>query len=182
MPDRTILLVEDNADDVQLMQRAFRGHNTSLRIEVARDGIEALDFLLGSNTVPALVLLDLKLPGIDGFEVLRRIRADMRTRFLPIIVLSSSDEPRDVSNAYALGANSYVRKPMAFRDLQPAVQQIATYWLQLNERPRGPATPAEDRGGAAAFQTPPSGVPSLVGRGGLDRGVGSLERVDCASD
>jgi two-component system response regulator len=150
MSDRTILLVEDNADDVELMIRAFRGHNAALQVQVARDGGEAIELLQGANgnpppAVPALVLLDLKLPGIDGFEVLRRIRSDVRTRFLPVVVLTSSAEPGDLANAYRLGANSYVRKPMSFRDLLPAVQQIAAYWLQLNERPRAPAAYSVER-------------------------------------
>jgi two-component system, response regulator len=140
MTDRTILLVEDNPDDVELMVRAFRGQHSTVHIHVARDGGEALDFLLGTDgrppVTPAVVLLDLKLPGIDGFEVLRRIRNDGRTRLLPVVVLTSSAEPGDLTNAYLLGANSYVRKPMSFRNLLPAVEQIAAYWLQLNERPR----------------------------------------------
>ena len=144
MTAKRIMLVEDNPDDIELTVRAFRAGNLEQEIEVARDGSEALDSLHGSGhqpppaVLPALVLLDLKLPGIDGFEVLRRIRADSRTRFLPVVILTSSNEPGDLINGYWLGANSYVRKPLSYPDLLTATRRIATYWLQLNELPPRP--------------------------------------------
>jgi two-component system response regulator len=140
MTARRILLVEDNPDDVELAVRAFRGTNPTLDIEIAHDGPDALAALLGSDgqpppaVLPALVLLDLKLPRLDGFEVLKRLRTDSRTRFLPVVILTSSIEPGDLMNAYWLGANSYIRKPLSFQELVSAAAQIAGYWLQLNER------------------------------------------------
>ena len=141
---RRILLVEDNADDVELAVRAFRSTNPTLQVEVAPDGPHALEALLGSDgqpppaVLPSLVLLDLKLPRLDGFEVLKRIRNDSRTRFLPVVILTSSIEPGDLMNAYWLGANSYIRKPLSFQDLVTAAAQIAGYWLHLNELPSRP--------------------------------------------
>jgi two-component system response regulator len=141
MTGKSILLVEDNPDDVELTMRAFRNGNIHQDIRVARDGAEAFQSLFGSEDqpdpppLPALVLLDLKLPGIDGFDVLRRIRADVRTRFLPVVILTSSTEMVDLVNGYWLGANSYVRKPVSFRDFLSTTQQIANYWLSLNEVP-----------------------------------------------
>jgi two-component system response regulator len=137
MTSPSLVLVEDNPDDLELMMRAFRADDVRCDIRVARDGAEAIEMLLGSTDTspPAVVLLDLKLPGIDGFDVLRRVRADPRTRSLPIVILTSSIEPDDLNKAYWLGANSYVRKPMSFRDLVAATRQIAAYWLTLNERP-----------------------------------------------
>jgi two-component system response regulator len=136
---KSILLVEDNPDDVELTMRAFRSGNTQQDIRVARDGMEALESLFGTDKeplpLPALVLLDLKLPGMDGFDVLRRIRGDVRTRFLPVVILTSSTEMVDLVNGYWLGANSYVRKPVSFRDFLSTTQQIASYWLSLNEVP-----------------------------------------------
>jgi two-component system response regulator len=136
---KSILLVEDNPDDVELTMRAFRSGNTQQDIRVARDGMEALESLFGADKeplpLPALVLLDLKLPGMDGFDVLRRIRGDVRTRFLPVVILTSSTEMVDLVNGYWLGANSYVRKPVSFRDFLSTTQQIASYWLSLNEVP-----------------------------------------------
>ena len=136
MTNRNLVLVEDNADDVELMMRAFRADGIQCDIQVARDGAEAIDLLLGSTDTspPAVVLLDLKLPGVDGFDVLRRIRGDPRTRSLPVVILTSSTEPDDLIKAYWLGANSYVRKPMSVRDLIDAARQIASYWLVLNVR------------------------------------------------
>ena len=136
MSNHSIVLVEDNPDDVELMMRAFRTEDIRCDIRVAHDGMAAIDLLLGSQetTSPAVVLLDLKLPGLDGFHVLRRLRGDPRTWNLPVVILTSSLEPDDLSKAYRLGANSYVRKPTAFRELLVATQQIAAYWLLLNQR------------------------------------------------
>ena len=149
MTNRNLVLVEDNADDVELMMRAFRADGNRCEIRVARDGIEAIDLLLGSTDTspPAVVLLDLKLPGADGFDVLRRIRGDPRTRSLPVVILTSSTEPDDLIKAYWLGANSYVRKPMSFRELIDTARQIASYWLVLNERPPQRADPTSGRNG-----------------------------------
>lgn len=141
MTANSILLVEDSADDVELTIRAFRNANAMQEIYVARDGAEAVERLLGSATVPpprylpAVVLLDLKLPGLSGFDVLSRIRSDARTRFLPVVILTSSTETSDLVQGYQLGANSYVRKPVSFRDFLGATQQIAGYWLTLNVVP-----------------------------------------------
>ena len=147
MSGRSILLVEDSADDAALMVRAFRSEGLAVDVNVAFDGDEALARLLDSSrrltaALPAVVLLDLKLPGIDGFEVLRRIRTDPATRHLPVVILTSSTEPGDLVRAYQMGANSYVRKPMAFRNLLTATRQIADYWLLLNELPAD--APADD--------------------------------------
>ena len=138
-----ILLVEDNADDEELTMRALRKHSISNEIVVARDGVEALDFLFGTgahsgrdlNAQPELVLLDLKLPKLDGLEVLKRVRADPRTRLLPIVILTSSKEQQDIVNGYGFGANSYVRKPVDFEQFLDSVKQLGLYWLVLNEQP-----------------------------------------------
>jgi two-component system response regulator len=140
-----ILLVEDNPDDEALTLRALKKNNISNQIVVARDGVEALDFLFGTGVysgrdvsmLPDLVLLDLKLPKIDGFEVLKRLRADPRTHFLPVVILTSSKEQQDIANGYGLGANSYVRKPVDFEQFVDGVRQLGLYWLVLNERPSG---------------------------------------------
>lgn len=134
---RPILLVEDDADDVELTKRAFAQSRVTNEIEVARDGSVALDRLLGPDAgpLPALVLLDLNLPRVDGLEVLERLRADERTRFLPVVILTSSGEERDLVEGYRLGANSYVRKPIDYAAFQDLVRQIGTYWLVLNESP-----------------------------------------------
>ncbi|HUL45386.1 MAG TPA: response regulator [Bacteroidota bacterium] len=143
MAKRTILLVEDNADDEELTIRALRQHNLVNEIVVAHDGAEALEYLFGSKEspgaggrfMPQLILLDLKLPKVDGLEVLKRIRADNRTRLLPVVILTSSKEERDLINGYSLGANSYIRKPVDFVQFTEAVKQLKLYWLVLNEQP-----------------------------------------------
>ena len=136
-----ILLVEDNADDEALTCRALTQNKIANHIVVARDGAEAVDYLFGTgayadrdtNVPPDLVLLDLKLPKIDGLEVLRRLRADDRTRLVPVAVLTSSDEEQDLIESYNRGCNSYVRKPVAFEQFFEAVQHLGLYWLVLNE-------------------------------------------------
>jgi two-component system response regulator len=141
--EKTILLVEDNADDEELTIRALKKNNVTNNLVVARDGVEALDFLFGIGAhagrdiamLPGLVLLDLKLPKIDGLEVLRRIRADERTRRMPVTVLTSSREEQDLIKSYDLGANSYIRKPVDFNQFTEAVRQLGMYWLMLNEVP-----------------------------------------------
>ncbi len=143
MQQRFILLVEDNPDDVELTLRALRVHNVQNEVAVVRDGAEALDYLFTTGayasrepgTMPTVILLDLKLPKIDGLEVLRRIRADERTELLPVVILTSSKEEQDVVNGYKLGANSYVQKPVDFTQFSEAVRQLGLYWLLLNEPP-----------------------------------------------
>ena len=141
MTEAPILLVEDNQDDQQLALRAFRKSNLSNEIVIADDGVEALDYLFGtgqysnqSPPLPAVVLLDLKLPRKDGLEVLREIRNDERTRYLPVVILTSSREEQDMVNGYQLGANSFVRKPIDFNEFVDAVGNLGLYWLLLNER------------------------------------------------
>jgi two-component system response regulator len=130
----TILLVEDDPDDEALTVMALRGVPATL--EVARDGQEAMDYLTNDGkALPRLVLLDLKLPKIDGLEVLRRIREDDRTRLTPVVVLTSSNAPNDVVASYRLGANSYVRKPVDFDQFSETIRQLGTYWLAVNEPP-----------------------------------------------
>jgi CheY-like chemotaxis protein len=137
MHQKIILLVEDNPDDEALTLRALRKNNILNEVKVARDGQEALDYFFGAgastNPVPAVVLLDLKLPKIDGLEVLRRIRADQRTSLQPIVILTSSKEEQDIVIGYRLGANSYIRKPVDFNQFIEAVRQLGLYWLVLNE-------------------------------------------------
>ncbi len=139
-----ILLVEDNPDDVALTMRALNSHNITNDVIVAQDGVQALDYLFGTagdpgpEELPAVVLLDLKLPKVNGMEVLQRIRADERTRMLPVVILTSSDEERDVIDGYSLGANSYVRKPVDFVEFTQAARQLGLYWLLMN---RAPPTP-----------------------------------------
>jgi two-component system response regulator len=138
-----ILLVEDNRDDEALTLRALKKNNIKNEVVVARDGVEALDFLMGTgshagrdlNVMPQVILLDLKLPKVDGLEVLKRVRAHERTRLLPIVILTSSNEEQDRINGYGLGANSYVRKPVDFAQFIEAVRQLGLYWLILNEPP-----------------------------------------------
>ncbi len=143
MQDRRILLVEDNPDDVKLTLRVFAQNGIAHRVDVASDGAEALEYLHGTgkyagrgeSALPALILLDLKMPRLDGIEVLQKIRADERTRFVPTVVLTTSNEDRDRLESYALGANSYVRKPVKFRQFAEAVQQLGIYWLTINVPP-----------------------------------------------
>ena len=149
MEDKLILLVEDNSDDVALTLRALKKNNISNKIVVASDGVEALDYLFGTGpyagqdiVLPQLILLDLKLPKLDGFEVLKKLRAAARTRFLPVVILTSSKEQQDIADGYGLGANSYIRKPVDFQQFVEAVRQLGVYWLILNEKPGG----ASERG------------------------------------
>jgi CheY-like chemotaxis protein len=143
MSSKTILLVEDNASDVKLTQRALDRSRVVNELIVAEDGQQALERLFGDGTaaggtpseLPAVVLLDLKLPKIDGLEVLRRIRGDARTRRLPVVVLTSSREEQDLAASYDLGVNSYIRKPVDFAQFAEAIRQLGLYWLVLNEPP-----------------------------------------------
>jgi two-component system response regulator len=141
--ENAILLVEDNPDDEALTLRAFKKNNIRNPVVVVRDGAEALDYLFASGNyagrdaaeLPQVVLLDLKLPKVDGLEVLRRIRADERTNVLPVVILTSSREEQDLVEGYRLGANSYVRKPVNFDEFVEAARQLGLYWLLLNEVP-----------------------------------------------
>jgi CheY-like chemotaxis protein len=143
MEDKIILLVEDNTDDETLTLRALKKNNISNEVVVARDGAEALDYLFGAgmhsqrdtSLMPQVVLLDLKLPKIDGLEVLRRLRENERTKLLPVVILTSSNEEHDRLSGYGFGANSYVRKPVDFNQFMEAVRQLGLYWLVLNEQP-----------------------------------------------
>jgi DNA-binding response OmpR family regulator len=136
---RLILLVEDDPDHEVLTLRALKKSNIANEILVARDGEEAVQALLGPNAIrPQVVLLDLKLPKLDGLGVLRRIRADERTRLLPVVILTSSDEERDIIESYRIGVNSYIRKPVNFNDFAEATRQLGMYWLVLNECPPNP--------------------------------------------
>ena len=140
---RTILLVEDNPDDEELTLRALSRNNISNQVVVVRDGQEAVDWLEGTgphagrdpDDIPALILLDLKLPKIDGLDVLRRLRANPRTALVPVVILTSSKEDRDRASGYQSGANSYVQKPVDFTSFVDAVRQLGMYWLMLNEPP-----------------------------------------------
>jgi two-component system response regulator len=143
---KIILLVEDNPDDVALTLRALKKSNILNEVVVANDGVEALEYLFGNGAyadrdmdlMPQLILLDLKLPRLDGMEVLRYMRADDRTRLLPVVILTSSKEEQDITNGYNLGANSYIRKPVDFTQFSEAIRQLGLYWLVLNESlPRG---------------------------------------------
>ena len=143
MENKIILLAEDNPDDVKLTLRALKKSNILNEVVVAEDGVEVLDYLFGTgkfagrdtSVKPQLVLLDLKMPRLDGLEVLHRIRADERTALLPVVILTTSSEDRDRIESYKLGANSYIRKPVDFNQFADAVQQLGLYWLVLNESP-----------------------------------------------
>lgn len=147
MADRHILLVEDNPDDEALTLRALKKNNIRNEVVVVRDGAMALEYMFGTGayagrdvtSIPQVILLDLKLPKVDGLEVLRQLRADPRTRRAPVVILTSSKEESDLLEGYNLGANSYVRKPVDFMQFMEAVRQLGLYWLVLNEAP-----PAED--------------------------------------
>lgn len=143
MKNKIILLVEDNRDDVELTMRALKKGNILNTVVVAQDGAEALDYLFGAGKYadrniaeqPQVVLLDLKMPKVDGLEVLQRIRSDERTKLLPVVILTTSSEDKDRITSYQLGANSFVRKPVDFNQFTEAVKQLGLYWLLLNERP-----------------------------------------------
>jgi CheY-like chemotaxis protein len=140
---KVILLVEDNPDDEALAIRAFKRHHIGNEIVVARDGVEALEYLFGTGKYagrdifnkPSVVLLDLKLPRVDGLEVLRRLREEQNTKFLPVVVLTTSSEEQDLLNSYSLGCNSYIRKPVDFVQFSEAIRQLGMYWLLMNEPP-----------------------------------------------
>lgn len=146
--DKIILLVEDNPDDAKLTLRAFKQSNIANPIFVARDGIEALDFLFarsayserGGKPLPTLIILDLKLPRLDGLGVLKAIRADARTKLVPVVILTSSKEEQDLISGYSLGANSYVRKPVDFAEFLEAAKTLGIYWLMMNQSPPGRTT------------------------------------------
>jgi two-component system, response regulator len=141
--DKVILLVEDNPDDEALTLRALKKSNIANKVVVAHDGAEALDYLFatgayaGSATsdLPQIIFLDLKLPKVDGLEVLRRLRSDKRTKLLPVVILTSSKEEQDIISGYSLGANSYIRKPVDFEKFAESARQLGLYWLVLNESP-----------------------------------------------
>ena len=143
MEDKMILIVEDNPDDEALTIRALKKNNIGNRLVVVRDGVEALDFLFCTgiysdrdpHDLPQTILLDLRLPKVDGLEVLRRIRADQHTSMLPVVILTSSKEEQDVIEGYKYGANSYIRKPVDFDQFVNSVRQLGLYWLVLNEAP-----------------------------------------------
>lgn len=141
MPTHIILLVEDNPDDAELATRAFQRCTVKNEVVVVEDGVLALEYLLGtgryaseSPSTPDLILLDLKVPPLDGLDVLRRIRDTRRTKHLPVVILTTSSEERDIALGYELGANSYVRKPIEFKQFVDVAQQIGSYWLSLNRR------------------------------------------------
>ncbi len=144
--NRIILLVEDNPDDVELTLRAFKRNNVLNEVVVVHDGVEALDYLFGTGAhanrdmkiMPSVILLDLNLPLLNGLDVLRRLRTDERLKTIPVVILTTSKEERDLIEGYRLGANSYIRKPVDFAKFSEAIRQIGCYWLMLNEAP--PAT------------------------------------------
>ena len=143
MNKKIILLVEDNPDDVTLTLRALKKNNILNEVVIARDGVEALDYLFGTgmyegrdtSVMPIVTLLDLKLPRIDGLEVLKRVRENERTKLIPIVILTSSKEENDLINGYSLGANSYIRKPVDFNQFSEAIRELGLYWIVLNESP-----------------------------------------------
>ncbi|NIR49140.1 response regulator [candidate division KSB1 bacterium] len=143
MKEKIILLVEDEPDDEALTLRALKQNNIKGKVVVAHDGVEALNYLWGrshyadrdTSIMPQIIFLDLKLPRMNGLEFLRHIRSDKRTRLLPVVILTSSKEEEDILNAYAQGANSYIRKPVDFKEFGETVRQLASYWLLLNEAP-----------------------------------------------
>ncbi len=143
MNKKIILLVEDNPDDVALTLRALKKNNILNEVVIARDGVEALDYLFGTgmyegrdtSVMPVVTLLDLKLPRIDGLEVLKRVRENERTKLIPIVILTSSKEENDLINGYSLGANSYIRKPVDFNQFSEAIRELGLYWIVLNESP-----------------------------------------------
>jgi CheY-like chemotaxis protein len=139
MRNKTILLVEDNGDDEALTLRAFKKHNIANEVVVARSGEEAIEHLLGPTTahLPSIMLLDLNLPKMNGLDVLKRVRADERTKTLPVVVLTSSKEDQDLIHSYSLGANAYVRKPVDFAQFSEAIRTLGLFWLVLNELPPG---------------------------------------------
>jgi len=143
MNAKVILLIEDNASDIALTERALSRNNITNELVVAQDGQEGLDYLFGAGAhagrdtgvLPVLILLDLKLPRVDGLEVLRRIRADARTRRVPVVILTSSREEQDIAAGYDLGVNSYIRKPVDFHQFSETIRQLGLYWLVINEAP-----------------------------------------------
>ena len=143
MKEGRILLVEDRQDDIDLTLRSLKNNNVTNIVDVARDGAEALDYMFAKGAysgrdirdLPAVILLDIKLPKVDGIEVLRQIRADERTKFTPVVILTSSSEDRDLVNSYELGCNSYVRKPVEFEEFNKAIGSLGLYWLLLNRKP-----------------------------------------------
>lgn len=143
MDKKIILLVEDRQDDIELITEALKEHRIKNKVVVARDGVEAMDYLhargrfsdLGKKDMPAVILLDLKLPKKDGLEVLREIKENKKTRHIPVIVLTSSKEEKDLIESYDLGCNSYVRKPIDFNDFSEAIKNLGLYWLIINEIP-----------------------------------------------
>jgi two-component system, response regulator len=143
MKEKIILLVEDNPDDITLTLRALKKNSIFNEVVVAKDGVEALDYLFGTgiyagrdtSVMPVVTLLDLKLPKIDGFEVLKRVRSNERTKLIPVVILTSSKEERDLINGYSLGANSYIRKPVDFEQFTEAIRELGLYWILINEPP-----------------------------------------------
>ena len=143
MKEKIILLVEDNPDDITLTLRALKKNSILNEVVVAKDGVEALDYLFGTgiyagrdtSVMPVVTLLDLKLPKIDGFEVLKRVRSNERTKLIPVVILTSSKEERDLINGYSLGANSYIRKPVDFEQFTEAIRELGLYWILINEPP-----------------------------------------------
>jgi len=143
MKEKIIFLVEDNPDDITLTLRALKKNSILNEVVVAKDGVEALDYLFGTgiyagrdtSVMPVVTLLDLKLPKIDGFEVLKRVRSSERTKLIPIVILTSSKEESDLINGYSLGANSYIRKPVDFEQFTEAIRELGLYWILINEPP-----------------------------------------------